>query len=390
MPLLYFDNNATTFPFAETIRYIAELERRGLGNPSAQHRLGQKSRGILERSRESIVRFLGGESSRFRSDELVFVSCGTEANNLILQGWMGNRPGSLLVSEMEHPSILRVAEELLGRGESVHRCRTLRSGQIDLDDFRERCRNSFRYASVMWANNETGVIQPIEELAAICREFGVLLHSDASQAVAKIPVSFGIEGLSSLTISPHKFHGPIGIGGLLVKPEVQLKPLFFGGFQQAGMRPGTEAVALAAGFAHALETWETDSDNRRQSAALNERRLSLARIRDLFEQSILARISEVVIHGINVPRVPSTSLISFLGVDRQQFLLAADVAEIACSTGSACASGSSEPSSTLLAMGCSDAEVQSAIRFSFGLFNTEAEVLEGVDRISRIISRLRK
>lgn len=237
-----------------------------------------------------------------------------------------------------------------------------------------------RVVSVMLGNNETGVLQPIERMSAICSQAGVPLHTDAVQVAGKMPLNFRELGASAMTISAHKFHGPVGIGALLVRRGVELQPLLHGGFQQAGLRPGTEAVALAVGMHSALIAWQRDT------AGYLAR---LTALRDEFERELLAACPELSINGAGAGRLPHTSNVAFSDVDGQALVMALDLAGIACSTGSACASGSSKPSPALVAMGLSRERYEGSVRFSFGRDTTRSDVAEAVRRILRVYNDLR-
>jgi cysteine desulfurase len=218
-------------------------------------------------------------------------------------------------------------------------------------------------------------------MAAICSERGVPLHTDAAQVVGKLPVDFRALGAATMSFAAHKFHGPLGIGALVVRHGVTLAPQLFGGFQQAGLRPGTESVALVVGMLTALELWHAEQE---------QRRLRLTALRDEFERAILALWPEAIVVGADSPRLPHTSNIAFVGLDRQALFIAFDQAGVACSTGSACASGSSEPSPALVAMGLDEAVFSSALRFSFGATTTAAEVAESSRRILKVCNDLRR
>jgi cysteine desulfurase len=233
----------------------------------------------------------------------------------------------------------------------------------------------------MLGNNETGVIQPVAVLASICRRAGVLIHTDAAQVVGKLPVHFRQLGVDAVSISAHKFHGPPGIGALIVRDGVLLEPLLLGGHQQGQLRPGSEAVALAVGMAKALAIWH-------EGAA--RRAAYLADLRDRFERQLIAGWPDAVINGAGAQRLPHTSNIGFAGVDRQALFMALDMASVACSTGSACASGSSERSAVLRAMGCEPPVIAGSLRFSFGALNTPEEVDEAVKRILKALRNLRR
>jgi cysteine desulfurase len=405
MSTIYLDNNATTPMLPEVLEAMAECAREAFANPASQHGPGREARRRLEAAREQIARLLGAETAGMRADRVVFTSGGTEANNLALLGMMPAAPAHVVVSAIEHPSVIGAAEELNRRGHTVSRLRVLPSGVVDLDHLAELLdrRTGFQpvpddlpearrvgnqsyevapaLVSVMLGNNETGVLQPAAEIARLCRAAGALVHTDAVQAAGKIPVDFRALGVDAMTVAAHKFHGPRGIGALVVRPEVPLAPILFGGFQQAGLRPGTESPMLAVGMAQALEL---------AHQAGCERTALLSALRDRFEEQLLAALPDVVINGALAPRLPHTSSMAFPGVDRQALVMALDLAGVACSTGSACASGSSEPSAVLVAMSCPPSVVSSALRFSFGVQNTSFEVDEAARRIVKAVSDLRR
>jgi cysteine desulfurase len=248
---------------------------------------------------------------------------------------------------------------------------------LQLDDLSERLDEGqpVGLVSIMLASNETGVMQPIDQIAALCRSAGVPLHTDAVQAVGKIEVNFRQLGVTALSFTAHKFHGPVGIGGLLLRPEASLKPLLYGGHQQSGLRAGTESAALTSGMLAALEAWSEEREARPQRIAL---------LRDQLEQSVQQENRGVVLLGAGAIRAPHTSCIAFPGADRQALVMAYDLAGVACATGSACASGSSEPSSTLLAMGFPDELVRGAVRFSLGATTTAEQIELAVERIGAV------
>jgi cysteine desulfurase len=380
MESIYLDNNATTFLLPEVADAMDECCRRGYGNPASQHAPGRFARRALEEARDGVAEILGAHLSGPDADRLVFTSGGTEANNLAIRGAAGNSPGRIVISAIEHPSVSRCAADLLRLGHEVVQLEVDASGRLRLDSWSPYLNAQTRLVSVMLANHETGVIQPVEALAVRCRETGVLLHTDATQAAGKISVNFRQLGTAALTCSAHKFHGPVGIGVLLLRSDVAIDPLFAGGSQQRGIRPGTESVVLAVGMFRALQSWQA------RCAESHER---LQRMRDRFEASLSAAIPNLTVHGRDSARLPHVTNVSFPDVDRQAMMMALDLEGIACSTGSACASGSSEPSPVLKAMGVSDDQISSALRFAFSTLNRDADAEEAAVRIPSIWSRLR-
>ena len=385
MNLIYLDHNSTTPLLGEVASAMAECQGANDGNPSSQHQAGRRARQALENAREGIGSILGADLSGREPDRVIFTSGGTEANNLAilgLSGWHDPRsgPGEAIVSRIEHPSIAAPVDFLERRGWKIHRLGVRPDGVVDIGPLDELLNERTRFVSVMLANNETGVIQPVREIARRCAARGVPMHTDAVQMIGKLPVDFRSLGVSSLTVAAHKFHGPIGIGALILRPGVALEPMLFGGFQQAGLRPGTEAVPLAVGLHVALIAWQ------REGAARSER---LRRLRDRLEAGLAAGYAgETVINGSPAERLPHTSNLAFVGIERQALLMALDLAGVASSTGSACASGSSEPSPVLAAMGASKAVLAGSLRFSLGATTTGDEIEQAIERILRVCAKI--
>ncbi len=384
-PPIYLDHNATTPVFPEVIEAMRACWSEPYLNPASQHEFGRRARRVLENARDRVAELLGAGTR----DRVLFTSGGTESNNLALCGLLPRRHGRLsdhargahlIISPLEHPSIASLANELSREGWGVDHLSVDRNGVIETDGLPQLLTQDTCVVAAMLANNETGVLQPIAELAAVCSERGVPLHTDATQAAGKWPLSFRELGAATMTIAAHKFGGPVGIGALLVRRDATLAPLLRGGVQQGGVRPGTESVALAVGLRAALELWER---NRGEWAA------HLQSLRDSFELALQRALPSVEVIGNTADRLPTTSNVAFVGLDRQALFVALDQAGIACSTGSACASGSSEPSPTHLAMGLDPAVVSSALRFSFGVSTTHADVAGATDRITRICNNLR-
>ena len=381
---IYLDNNSTT-PIADVaIETIEACWNSRLANPASQHQTGQVSSRILNRVRELVLNLLDASATKFPADKLIWTGCGTEANNLILFGRCLDergriRPGNLVISGIEHPSVTLAAQQLQRLGVELRIAQADSNGVVSLDDLNQLVDEATLAVSVMLANNETGVIQPLQSVSKLCRDRNVFCHTDAVQAIGKTEVSFEALGVDALTFAPHKFHGPVGIAGLLLKSDASLQPRLMGGFQQEGLRPGTENIALAAGAAAAMHWYFTDR-NRHES--------KLRSMRNEFESLVTEAIPTALVIGKDVSRLPNTSCIAFPGVDRQEMVLAADMAGVACSTGSACASGSSDPSPVLQNMGLSPAVIDSALRFSFGLFNSLDDATESARRISLAHSKL--
>jgi cysteine desulfurase len=376
---IYLDHNATTPLSPEVADAMRECAAAAGANAASQHAAGRRARQLLENARERIGELLGANMTGGAPDRVLLTSGGTEANNLALFGFDENRfsgPGTgerhALVSAIEHPSITAAADELARRGWRIGRLGVDARGVLRVEQLGELLRPETRFVAAMLGQNETGVLQPVADLAAICNAHGVPLHTDAAQVVGKLPVDFRALGAATLSAAAHKFHGPLGIGVLIVRNGVELRPQLFGGFQQSGIRPGTEPVALAVGMCHALELWHAEQD---------ERAARMKRLRDRFEDALLEGWPAAVAIGRHAPRLPHTSNIAFVGLDRQALFMALDQAGVYCSTGSACASGSSEASPALLAMGLDRAEIGSALRFSLGATTTEGEADRAARRI---------
>lgn len=381
---IYLDHNATTPIDPRVAESMARAWRDIGANPASQHAAGRKARRVLEECREGILVLLGGRTSGMEADRLIFTSGGTEANNLALFGLNTHESGLVVVSSIEHPSVMGAAEELARRGRQVIRLPVTMEGIVDVAALESTIGNSPGAAglvSVMLANNETGVLQPVQVLAAICQASNVPMHTDAVQAVGKIPMSFRELGVSAMTVAPHKFHGPLGIGALIVRHDLKLQPLLHGGFQQAALRPGTECVPLAVGFFTALKLYHDEAA---------QRLARMTALRDDLEHLIQQGTPDAVIIGRASPRLPQTTNVAFPGVNRQALVMALDQEGVACSTGSACASGSSEPSTTLLAMGVEKCLIEGSIRLSIGLLTTSADVAEASRRILKAVKQLRK
>jgi cysteine desulfurase len=385
MDVIYLDHNSTTPLAPEAAAAMAPWQAERFGNPASQHAIGRRARQALEDAREEIGRILGANLSGRRADRVIFTSGGTEANNLALFGMTqaldpSTAPGQIVISAIEHPSVSAPAELLERRGWKLHRLGVTPAGVVDLTALDRALTSDTRLASVMLANNETGVIQPVGEIAARCRRRNILVHTDAAQIVGKLPVDFRALEVDALTVAAHKFHGPLGTGALIVRHGVELAPFVVGGFQQEGLRGGTESVALAVGMHAALAAWQRES---------HERAGRMAALRDRLEARLAAGFSgRLVVNGAGAPRLPHTSNVAFRGLDRQALVMALDLAGVACSTGSACASGSSEPSAVLSAMGATGDVLAGSVRFSLGAMTTADEIDAASARILSVCGKL--
>ena len=381
MKTIYFDNNATTPVADQVVETLVTTLQLDLKNPASQHELGRQSRKQLEITRRQVGGLLGCNQQGSDEDVIVFTSGGTEANNLALRGICASFPqrGRLIISGIEHPSVTMVAEILEKDGWDLQVVNTLPSGKINLDHLGSLLNDETRLVSVMLANNETGVIQPIADIVALCKNHDALVHTDAVQAVGKMLVDFRQLGVDTLSLSAHKIHGPVGVGALLIKNGCPITPVLHGGFQQNGLRPGSEACPLPVALSKTLELY------------LDHQDANLSRLLDLqlrLEDGVLGLFPAAIVVGHESQRLPQTSCLSFPGVDRQALMMALDVAGVCCSTGSACASGSSEPSPVLIAMGLPEEVIEGAVRFSMSRFNTPAEVDAVIEILSEVLPLL--
>jgi cysteine desulfurase len=376
MDTIYLDNNATTAVLPEVAAAMEPFGGERYGNPSSRHSAGRKARRALEEARECVAAYLGAEP-----EEVIFTSGGTEANYLAIFGLAGEGTGLAITSTIEHPSISGCFDALERRGWEVKRLGVDRRGIVLADEFETCSAPRGTLVSVMLANNETGAIQPVRELAESARRQGMAFHTDAVQAIGKIPVSFHEWGVATLSVAAHKFHGPKGVGALLVRKGVDLHRVFPGGHQQGSVRPGTEPVALAVGMAKALAL---------ACSQLEERREHLQRCTARLFAKLTETIPDVVLNGpSDALRLPNTLNVSFPGIDAQGLQMALDLEGVCCSVGSACASGSTQPSPVLTAMGLDADRSQSAVRLSVGMLNREHEMDEAARRTARCVDRLR-
>jgi cysteine desulfurase len=375
---VYFDHNATTPVHPDVAAAVQPFLSDLFGNPSSIHWAGRDVRKAVEDARAEIAEFYG-----CRPLEVVFTSSGTEADNLAVKG-VAYRPGNegkhIVTSQVEHPAIMNTCRFLETRGFRVTYVPVNRQGIVEPDAVRNAIGRDTILVSVMAANNETGCLMPIGEIGKIAREAGIPMHTDAVQATGKVPMSWEELPVDLLTFSGHKVNGVKGAGGLLVRRGVELSAVLHGGHQERGRRGGTENVVgiVAMGKAFSLLRQHMDGE-----VAL------VRRLRDDFERELFARIPELVLNGHPTERLPNTLNVSFRYVEGEALLLNLDMLGIACSSGSACTSGSLEASPILLAMGADPTDAQGALRFSLGRGNTEEEVAYAVDSLVRVVNKLR-
>jgi cysteine desulfurase len=373
MDTIYLDNNATT-PLLPTVweamrPFLTDV----YGNPASAHAAGRRARRALEDAREQTAALLGAHP-----DEVVFTSGATEANNLALFGLCGDPPGRLVASPVEHPSVHEPLQQLAAAGFTLDRLPVDARGVVRPEALTDSLRPETCLVAVQLANHETGAVQPVRALAEVVAG-RCPFHCDAVQAVGKLPVHFHDLGVTSLALSAHKFHGPKGVGALLLRRGVKLRPRHWGGHQQQGRRPGTEPVALVVGLATALDLAFREREQRREK---------VYRLRELFLRRLLEEAAPVVLNGPAADGVPHTINVSFPGLKGDALLMNLDLAGVACSTGSACSSGSLLPSPVLQAMGVPEDVLHAAMRFSLSALLTEAEVDEAARRVVGVVRRL--
>jgi cysteine desulfurase len=376
---VYFDYNATTPLAPEVIDVVARASRDTFGNASSVHHFGQQAKAALDDARSELAALIHGDPS-----EIVFTSGGTEADNMAIRGAAealeptGRR--HLIASAIEHEAVLNTLKALARRGWRTTLLLVDHSGIVAPDRLREALADDTALVSIMHANNEIGTIQPIAELAQLAHARGALLHTDAVQSVGKIPVDVRALGADLLSLSAHKFNGPKGAGALWIKRGTRMLPIVTGGKHERNRRAGTENVPAIAGLGVAA---------RLAGGKLGAEAARVAALRDRLEDGILRGVPGTAVNGARGSRVPNTSNISFDRVEAESLLIALDLEGVAVSTGSACSSGTLEPSHVLRAMGLSTHRTQNSLRFSLGMFSTEAEVDRVVEVLPRLVEKLR-
>jgi cysteine desulfurase len=371
---IYLDHAATTPVRREVFEAMEPFYGPRFGNPSSTHRWGREARAALDEARERVARCLGAHP-----DEVCFTSGGTESDNLaILGAWRARRADgrpAVVSTPIEHKAVLAAVHQIAKEGGEERLCAMTREGLVDRSSFESLVRDDVAIASVMWVNNEIGVLQPIEELAPLAKSRGALFHTDAVQAFGKVAIDASRVPFDILSISGHKIGAPKGCGALFVRRGTTIEPLFHGGSQDRGRRPGTENVAAAVGLARAAElaVAEREAEWKRLEA-----------LRDELERAILAKVPDALVHGRGAPRAPHILNVSVPGTDSESLLMALDLQGVACSAGSACQSGSITPSHVLAAIGVRADLASGAIRMSLGSLTTE----ENIRRVAELFPRL--
>jgi cysteine desulfurase len=375
--MIYFDNNATTQVDPAVLEVMLPFLQEQYGNPSSAYSFGKRTAKAVNTAREQVAALL-----RCDPAEIIFTSCGTESDNTAIQSALLLDPDRkhLVTSKVEHSAIIKHAEALARRGYEVTWLDVDSDGMLDLNALERAIREETAVVSLMWANNETGALFPIEEAAAICRSKGTLFHTDAVQAVGKIDINLSKLPINFLSLSGHKLHAPKGVAALYVNRKTRFNPYLIGGGQEGKRRGGTENTASIVALGKAAEL---------AGAALREENSRVKALRDRFEQGLVDPVSCAQVNGHREYRLPNTSNLAIEGLDSEGMLLLLDQRGICCSAGSACTAGSLEPSHVLKAMGYSNDRARGSLRFSFSRFNTEAEVDLSLQIIPAAIERLR-
>jgi cysteine desulfurase len=377
MKTIYLDNNATTKVADEVLEAMLPYFNQFYGNPSSMHTFGGQVGQRIRDAREQVAALLGAQP-----EEIVFTSCGTESDNSAIRSALLTRPDKkhIVISRVEHPAIHALCTHLSTQGYKITELPVDKNGILDLENLEKSLTPDTAIVSLMWANNETGVIFPVEEAAKMAHDRGILFHTDAVQAVGKIPINMGNNVIDMLSISGHKLHAPKGIGVLYIRRGTKYSPFLIGGHQEKGRRGGTENTASIIGLGKACELAVKNiiSEN-----------IRVKRLRDKLEQALLKKIPQSRVNGDIQNRLPNTTNISFEFVEGEAILLLMNELEICASSGSACTSGSLQPSHVLRAMGVPFTMAHGSIRFSLSVYNTEEEVDFVIEKMPAIIERLR-
>ncbi len=377
MKTVYVDNNATTRVAPEVLEVMQPYFSEYYGNPSSMHFFGGQVQKKVDEARGRVAEFLGTEPS-----EIVFTSCGTESDNAAILGTLDSYPEKrhIITTRVEHPAVGNVSTYLGRKGYRVTELSVDREGRLDLDELRESLTDGTAVVTIMYANNETGVIFPIEEIGEIVKAKGIPFHTDAVQAAGKIPLSMKKSKLDMLSISGHKLHAPKGIGILYIRKGTKFSPFLIGGHQEKGRRGGTENVPYIIGLGKACEMAQKH---------LNEENTKVRALRDYLEAKLLEKIPNTLVNGDRKNRLPNTTSLSFEYVEGESILLLLSDLGICASSGSACTSGSLEPSHVLRAMGVPFTAAHGSIRFSLSIYSTKEEMDYIIEHLPPIIQRLR-
>ncbi len=377
--IIYFDNAATTKVKEEVFKEMVPYLTQEYGNPSSIYNIGRKAKKAIEEAREKVAKLIGAEKN-----DIYFTSCGSESDNTALKGIAynnKNKGNHIITSKIEHHAILESCKQLENQGFEVTYINVNKDGIIDLEELRNAIKENTILISIMFANNEIGTIQPIEEIAKIAKEKSIIFHTDAVQAVGNVPINVKDMGIDMLSLSGHKIYGPKGIGALYVKKGIEFTKFMNGGHQEKNKRAGTENVASIVGLGKACELSEI---------GLKQHIKHLEELRNYYNKEIQNRIEDVKINGTMEKRLPGNSNISFKGIDAGGLLLELDKKGICASSGSACTSGDAKPSHVLTAIGLEPEYIQGALRITIGEFNTKAQIDYLVENLVEDVNKLRK
>lgn len=378
MKTVYLDNNATTRVAPEVIEVMLPYFQEFYGNPSSMHSFGGQVGIKIRQAREQVASLLGASP-----EEIIFTSCGTESDNTAISSALRTQPGKkrIITSRVEHPAIKALCERLGKDGFSIIEIPVDREGNLDMDEYRRNLTPDTAVVSLMWANNETGVIFPVEEAASLAKERDILFHTDAVQAVGKIPIKMEENEIDMLSLSGHKLHGPKGIGALYVRKGTPFSPFMIGGHQEKGRRGGTENTPYIVALGRAAEL---------AASNLESEKTRVRYLRDKLEKALIELVPNSRVNGSRTNRLPNTTNISFEFIEGEGILLLMDEFGICASSGSACTSGSLQPSHVLRAMGVPFTMAHGSVRFSLSNYNTEEEIDFIIEKLPPIIARLRE
>ena len=376
---IYLDNNATTRVDPAVVETMLPFFTEHFGNASSIHAFGSEVGKALKKARGQVQALLGAE----HDSEIIFTSCGTESDSTAILSALKAQPerNTVITTVVEHPAILTLCEWLEKEGYIVHKLKVDKKGRLDIDEYKSLLNDRVAIVSVMWANNETGTLFPVEQMAELAAAKGIMFHTDAVQAVGKVPIDLKHSKIDLLSLSGHKLHAPKGIGVLYLRRGCRFRPLLRGGHQERGRRAGTENSASIVGLGQACELAQ---------AHMSEEDTTVRRLRDKLEKGILSQVSHCFVTGDPANRLPNTCNIAFEYIEGEAILLLLNKVGIACSSGSACTSGSLEPSHVMRAMGIPYTAAHGTIRFSLSVYNTEEEIDRVIAAVPPIVAQLRK
>jgi len=376
---IYLDNNATTMVAPEVVEAMLPFFTEQFGNPSSMHQFGDKVGRALKQARKQVQALLGAQ----HDSEIIFTSCGTESDSTAILSALKAQPErkEIITTVVEHPAVLNLCEHLEKEGYTVHYLKVDKKGRLNMREYVSLLSDRVAVVSVMWANNESGTLFPVEEMADLARSAGVIFHTDAVQAVGKLPINLQESNIDMLSLSGHKLHAPKGIGVLYLRRGVRFRPLLRGGHQERGRRAGTENAASIVGLGKACEM---------AREAMEYEKSFVKAMRDRLEQGILQQVSHCFVTGDPNNRLPNTCNIAFEYIEGEAILLLLNKLGIAASSGSACTSGSLEPSHVMRAMDIPFTAAHGSVRFSFSRYNSMQEVERVIEAVPPIVEKLRK